>query len=211
MFQSKRDGEPCDARVERTRGRLAAAVLELAAEHDITSASVAELTRRAGVNRGTFYDHAQSPAELLTRVLTLELDEVRRTGMDELRRDGLLLRHLTRSTLQEIFQHVLKHERIYAGPSRSTSIYALRVVLAEHIEQTMLPILSEGFVSLPTSDPHIQPLYAAYMAHGAAGAMEAWLRLPAPRDETVLLGAIEAMYPLWLAPELAPDAAANRP
>lgn len=190
-----------DARVERTRAKLSEAVLALAAERDITKVSVSELTRRAGVNRGTFYDHAQSPVALLTRVLSLELDEVRNSGMDQLRRDGQLLRYLTRSTLQGIFRHVLKHEAIYAGPSGASSTFALRVVLAEHIEQSMLPILREGYVASATAEDDAIPLQAAYLGHGAAAAVEAWLKLPAPRDEALLLRSIEAMYPTWLAPE----------
>lgn len=204
MYSSE-EGPVCDVRIERTRARLADAVLALAAERDIASVSVTELTRQAGVNRGTFYDHAQSPVELLTRVLSQDLDDVRRTGMEQLRRDGQLLRHLTRSTLRGILQHVLKHEAIYAGPSGASSTYALRVVLAEHIEQSMLPILGEGFVDMPLPEAEVPPLIAAYLGHGAAGAVEAWLRLPSPRDENMLLSAIEAMYPPWLAPDLRVD------
>ncbi|MDP5306282.1 TetR/AcrR family transcriptional regulator [Paracoccus spongiarum] len=192
-----------DARIARTRARLAEAVLSLAAERDITSASVSELTRRAGINRSTFYEHAQTPVELLTRVLSCELDGVRRRGMDQLERDGLLLRDLTRSTLHEIFEHVLKHEAVYGGAGRASSKYALRVVLAEHIEQSILTMLREGFVTPPVPGPEAAPLYAAYLAHGATGAVEAWLRLPPPRDEGMLLAAIEAMYPSWLAPDIA--------
>lgn len=192
-----------DARIERTRARLADAVLSLAAERDITSASVSELTRRAGINRSTFYEHARTPVELLTRVLSCELDEVRRRGMAQLERDGLLLRDLTRSTLHEIFEHVVKHEAVYGGDGRASSKYALRVVLAEHIEQSILTIFHEGFVSPPMPGPEAAALYAAYLAHGATGAVEAWLHLPAPRDERMLLAAIEAMYPPWLAPDLA--------
>ncbi len=192
-----------DARILRTRARLADAVLALAAERDIAHVSVAELARRAGINRGTFYDHAQSPVELLTSVLSQDLDEVRRIGMDQLRRDGQLLRHLTRSTLRGILQHVLRHEAIYAGPSGSSSTYALRVVLAEHIEQSMLSILGQGFVQVPIPDADAARLMAAYLGHGAAGAVEAWLHLPSPRDEAKLLSAIEAIHPQWLAPDLA--------
>lgn len=201
-----------DVRVERTRARLAEAVLELAAERDITSVSVTELTRRAGVNRGTFYDHAQSPVELLVWVLSRELDEVRRVGMEQLRHDGHLLRHLTRSTMQGIFEHVLKHEAVYAGPNGASSKYALRVVLAEHIEQSMRPILGEGFVNVPTPGPETTALYAAYLGHGAAGAVEAWLSQPKPRDRAMLMSSIEAMYPPWLAPDrdMAPEHQADR-
>ncbi|PWW07580.1 TetR family transcriptional regulator [Mangrovibacter plantisponsor] len=195
----KEETAVCDVRIERTRTRLADAVLKLAAECDIATVSVTDLTRLAGVNRGTFYDHAQSPIELLTRVLSCELDDVRRAGMAQLRQEGLLFRHLTRSTLSGILQHVLKHEAIYAGQS---SNYALRIVLAEHIEHSMLAILGEGFVKVPMPEMETKALVAAYLGHGAVGAIEAWLRLPRPRNESTLLSSIEGMYPSWLAPEL---------
>ncbi|SEQ77224.1 transcriptional regulator, TetR family [Faunimonas pinastri] len=193
-----------DARVERTRARLAQAVLSLAAERDITTASVAELARRAGVNRSTFYAHAQTPVELLTRVLSSELDEVRRHTMEQLDFDGRLLRSLTRSTLCEIVDHIIKHEAVYGGTSHASSMFALRIVLAEHVEQSVLIVLREGFLVAPEPGPEAAALYAAFLAHGVAGAVEAWLHLPAPRDERVLLTAIEAMYPSWYAPDPGP-------
>ena len=202
-----RDGIPPaseDARVERTRGKLADAVLALAADRDITTASVSELTRRAGVNRSTFYAHAQTPMELLTRVLSGELDEVRRHTMAQLEHDGLLLRDLSRTTLREIVAHVVKHEAVYGGISRISSTYALRVVLAEHVEQSVLIALHGGFVIPPAPGAETAALYAAFIAHGVAGAVEVWLRQPAPRDERTLLAAVEAMYPTWYAPDPGP-------
>lgn len=202
-ISSKKNNVTTDVRAERTYACLAGAVLSLAAERDITNASVTELTRRAGVNRSTFYAHAQTPVELLTRVLSAELDEVRRHGMHQLERDGLLLRDLTRSTLLEIFEHVLRHEAVYSGLSRASSKFALRVVLAEHIEQSMLTIFRGGFVLPPIPGSDQASIFSAYLAHGATGAVEAWLQLPSPRDQRMLLSAIEAMYPAWLAPSLA--------
>lgn len=195
---------PEDARVERTRSRLADAVLALAAERDITTASVSELTRRAGVNRSTFYAHAQTPMELLTRVLSGELDEVRRRTMDQLEQDGLLLRDLTRTTLREIVAHVVKREAVYGGINRISSTYALRVVLAEHVEQSVLIALHGGFVVPPLPGAEEAALYAAFIAHGVAGAVEVWLRQPVHRDEHMLLAAVEAMYPAWYAPDRGP-------
>jgi|UPI00065C7D73 AcrR family transcriptional regulator len=189
-----------DPRIERTRARLAEAVIALAAERDITTASVSELTRRAGVNRSTFYAHADTPVELLTRVLAAELDEVRQHTMEQLDRDGLLLRDLTRSTMQEIVAHVVRHEAVYGSLNRISSVFALRIVLAEHIEQSVRIILREGFVVPPDTGPDAAQLYAAFIAHGAVGAVEAWLHLPAPRDEHLLLASIEAMHPSWYAP-----------
>ena len=189
-----------DARIERTRARLTQAVLSLAAERDITTASVSELTRRAGVNRSTFYAHAETPVGLLASVLSRELDDVRRRTMDQLEGDGLLLRDLTHSTLSEIVEHVVKHQAVYGGHNRASSRYALRVVLAEHVEQSVLIVLREGFVVPPAPGAEAAALYAAFIAHGVSGAVEAWLHLPQPHDPCMLVAAIEAMYPVWYAP-----------
>jgi AcrR family transcriptional regulator len=189
-----------DARFERTRMRLRAVVLALASERDITTASVAELTRRAAINRSTFYSHAQTPIQLLTSVLSQDLDEVRQRTAAHLERDGLLFRDVTRTTLNDIADHVVRHEGVYGSTSRGSSMYALRVVLAEHVEQSVLTLFQEGFVIPPLAGPESAVLQAAFIAHGVAAAVEAWLRLPPPRDKEMLLRAVESMYPTWYAP-----------
>jgi len=188
-----------DARFERTRARLAEAVLTLASEQDITTASVAELARRAGINRTTFYSHAESPVQLLTRVLSQDLDDVRSRTVKQMDRDGLLLRDVTRTTLQEIINHVLRHEGVYGSNNLTSSMYSLRVVLAEHVEASVLQVFQAGFVTPPQSDPQSAALHAAFIAHGVAGAVEAWLRFPLPRSSELLLEAVEAVYPSWYA------------
>jgi AcrR family transcriptional regulator len=189
-----------DVRSERTRLRLFEAVLELAREGDITTASVAELTRRAGINRGTFYAHAESPVKLLTKVLSQELDEVRRQTSIRMESDGLLLRDLSNETLAQIVDHVVRHEQVYDSPYRVSSMYALRVVLAEHVEQSVLSVLDGGFARSPLRGKSATAMQAAFLAHGVAAAVEVWLHTPKPRDRTQLFEAVASMYPTWYAP-----------
>jgi AcrR family transcriptional regulator len=193
---------PDDARFDRTRKRLTLAVLELASEHDITAASVAELSRRAGINRSTFYSHAKTPVELLARVLSEDLDNVREHTAEQLANDGLLLRDVTRTTLREIIDHVVRYESVYGSANRASSMYALRVVLAEHVEHSVLTVFRDGYVIPPLQGQEPATLQAAFIAHGVAGAVEAWLRLPAPRNQDMLLASVEAVYPSWYAPNL---------
>lgn len=54
-----------DRRVVRTKAALTAALFELLAEKDFSKISITELTRRADVDRKTFYLHYQSVDELL--------------------------------------------------------------------------------------------------------------------------------------------------
>jgi AcrR family transcriptional regulator len=195
-----------DARFVRTRARLTAAVLALAGERDITAASVSELTRRAGVNRTTFYAHADTPVALLTNILAADLDRVRKETTERLDEDGMLLRDLTRETMRQILDHVLRHENVYHSANLASSRYALRVVLADHVEQSILMVFQEGFLRPPPPEAAMVEFSAAFIAHGVAASVEAWFRRPAPRDEATLLAAIEAMYPAWYAPAARPAA-----
>lgn len=191
---------PIDPREERTGRQLTQAVLAMAAERDITNASVAELTRQAGVNRSTFYAHATSPVALLTRVLNAELDMVRRRTARDLANDGFLTRDVARQTLDQIIHHVERRIDIYGGIDRASSRYALRVVLAEHVEQSILLVLRKGFVLPPIPGDEFEAMFAGYVAHGVVGAVEVWLRLPQPRAHAALIDAVEQMYPAWYAP-----------
>ena len=64
-----------DRRVRRTRARLEQAMLELMQEKDARSVTVQELTRRADVNRGTFYAHYKDIFDLLDRLLSSYSDQ----------------------------------------------------------------------------------------------------------------------------------------
>ena len=54
-----------DRRVTRTKAALTAALFELLGEKDFSKISVTELTRRADVDRKTFYLHYQTVDEIL--------------------------------------------------------------------------------------------------------------------------------------------------
>jgi AcrR family transcriptional regulator len=194
------DVDPDDIRYKRTRKRLARAILSLAGERDINSASISELTRRAGVYRTTFYAHANTPVDLLTEVLTDELDEVRQRYMMGVEGAGQLLRDFNRRCLREFIDHILKHEAVYGGHDRASSMFVLRTVLAERVKEAVFTSIRRGFVTPPTSSPEDAAVYSGFLGQGIAGAVEAWLRLPAPRDREALLMAIESTFPPWYAP-----------
>jgi AcrR family transcriptional regulator len=195
----KKDGNAPseDVRHERTRKRLARAVLSLASKRDISSASVSELSRRAGIYRTTFYAYAGTVVELLTKVLSSELDEVRRKYMIEQERTGQFLLDPARRSLSDIVDHVVKHEAVYG---RASLTPVLRAVLAEHFQGSLSLAIRKGFVGRPSSRPEDTVVCSAFIAHGIAGGIEAWLHLPAPRDREALHTAIESMYPPWYFP-----------
>ena len=65
-----------DPRIERTRNQLRGAVLWLIEHGGRSDITVQEVTRRAGVNRATFYQHYRDKDELLERTIEELVDEV---------------------------------------------------------------------------------------------------------------------------------------
>lgn len=188
-----------DARARRTRLSLKKAILSLAAQRDVADLSVSELSRLVHINRATFYAHAESPITLLVKVLSDELTALHERNIALLKLDGFLSQANARRTMEEIVDHVLAHEAIYAN--HPTSSLLLRVVLVDHVEQSVLRLFNEGYCVPPLPGPAASRLFSGFIAHGVIGAVEAWLKLPPPRDRQLLIAAIEAVYPHWYAPE----------
>jgi len=189
----------CDARVRRTRLSLKKAILLLAAQRDVAGLSVSELSRSVHINRATFYAHAESPVTLLAQVLSDELNALHERNIALMKRDGFLTQANARRTMEEIVDHVLAHEAIYAN--HATSSLSLRIVLVDHVEQSVLRLFQEGYCVPPLPGPDACRLFSGFIAHGAIGAVEAWLKLPPPRDRQLLIAVVEAVYPHWYAPE----------
>jgi AcrR family transcriptional regulator len=66
------EDEKEDPRVTRTRGLLEAAFMEVVAEKGFQSASVQDITDKAGVNRATFYAHFPDKYALLDHTIRMQ-------------------------------------------------------------------------------------------------------------------------------------------
>lgn len=74
-----------DRRVTRTKAALTAALFELLGEKDFSKISITELTRRADVDRKTFYLHYQTMDEILEEFFEENINHLRET----IEREGL--------------------------------------------------------------------------------------------------------------------------
>lgn len=72
-----------DRRVARTKASLTAALFELLAEKDFSKISVTELTRRADVDRKTFYLHYQTVEDILVEFYEDELAGLKKALAEE--------------------------------------------------------------------------------------------------------------------------------
>ncbi|MGN6032476.1 MAG: TetR/AcrR family transcriptional regulator, partial [Thermomicrobiales bacterium] len=70
------DGVHVDPRVRRTRTMLEEAVLSLAANQDFSTITVRDITKRADLNRATFYLHYRDKEDLCAQALDGLFDEL---------------------------------------------------------------------------------------------------------------------------------------
>ncbi|PRY70612.1 hypothetical protein B0I08_101749 [Glaciihabitans tibetensis] len=203
-----------DARQKRTNLKLTEVILRLSAQRLASEITVSEVTLQAGINRSTFYQHASSPTDLLENVLRAELDEIRARYLDPEAApvDGTALRDVVVAVLE----HVAAHSEIYSrGLGVSSASSSLHPLLSRHFEQSMtdlfaahsivIPITDNGRTagsSSPTDESHSDARFvtesaARFIADGTVGAMEVWLRTPAPRSTDEFMRAYRMLMPSW--------------
>ncbi|WP_460774854.1 TetR/AcrR family transcriptional regulator [Nocardiopsis nanhaiensis] len=160
---------PEDPRVQRTRDRLRAALLSLAAEQELGSVTMAAVTRRAEVNRATVYKHYADLDALVADAMGDAIAHVARCAelcpLDA-PRDRIP------APLNDLFAHVAEHAVLYRrmfseqGSARFTNRLRDRIteVLAARFTQGARP---------PGFDDVAPDLHAAYLAGALVGVIAA--------------------------------------
>ncbi|GAA5088684.1 hypothetical protein GCM10025760_11480 [Microbacterium yannicii] len=185
-----------DPRKQRSRDRLYAAALALAAERQISSLTVTQVAEAAGVHRSTFYEHADSPSGLVDAALTAELDVLR----DELMKDRSDAATAVATVTEGVLRHILRHIDIYRRELGDGG-GALHAMLSRHFRGTTELLLDRGRIRLPLTadgvpDSAVADAAARFLADGTVGIIDGWLRHPRPRVEDFLRVYL-ALLPAW--------------
>jgi len=184
-----------DARIVQTTKALHTAIVELASTTPVSTITVADVTRTAGINRATFYSHATSPGSLLADVLTIDLDRIRAADLVMREESTLDPLAITRRGMEAVVEHVATYRDIYRLALPDPSDASTHRVLASHFETSTL-----GHFELaePGRIPEgvAVPLAAAFIAHGLVGLIEAWLSGKRSSRKT-LVDNIMLMLPIW--------------
>ena len=185
-----------DPRKRRSRDRLYAAALALAADRPISSLTVTQLADAAGVHRSTFYEHADSPESLVEAALTAELDVLR----DELMKDRADAATAVATVTEGVLDHILRHVDIYRRELAGGG-GALHAMLSRHFRGTTETLLERGRVEIPVAVAGASPVSvsdaaARFLADGTVGIIDGWLQHPSPRVEDFLRIYL-ALLPDW--------------
>lgn len=182
-----------DPRHARSAAALSDAVLIAAAETPIDDISVARLSRDAGVSRATFYNHADSPRDLLEKQLSRELDAIRDEFFRGTQTSGSSLRDVWRESERRLLAHVESHDRIYVLGFRG----GLADVLSTHIETSLEQFVERDYPSASEHERLRSRMAATFVAQGSVGAIARWLESPPPRDVESALDVLMRSIPQW--------------
>ncbi len=185
-----------DPRKQRSRDRLYAAVLALAADRPISDLTVTQIADAAGVHRSTFYEHADSPEALVEAALTAELDVLR----DELMKDRADAAAALATVTERVLHHILRHVAIYRRELADGG-GVLHAMLSRHFRGTTETLLERGRVEVPivvdgVSAARVSDAAARFLADGTVGMIDGWLRHPSPRVADFLRVYL-ALLPDW--------------
>jgi AcrR family transcriptional regulator len=168
----ERHGLP-DRRVLRSRAALEAALRELVTERDLRQISVADLTKRAGVNRSTFYEHYVDVHDLAVAACTATYDQLVAAAPiphGQLAPDGSPLPN----PMPALFTHVAEHAPLYRallcdeGSARMINHLLHRITVAARISRGLPP-------DTDATDP-----VSAFLAGAVLGTVIDWLRRDCP-------------------------------
>lgn len=186
-----------DARAQRTRHALHQAVLRLAAEHDVVTLSVAQLARAAQINRVTFYNHAKSPATLLTAALQGELDAVRAGILDSGTQE------VTSRPAVALTEHLVAYLTVYQRNLPVTGQGVLADFLSGHFAQSVHLVFAENRSSLRNpAQNHITSAdtvnaAAQFISRGVIGIIAVWLHSSPRPDQEQLVMFFDQLLPTW--------------
>ena len=191
---------PMDPRTRRSRSALETALRELIAERDLSQISVSDITKRAGVNRSTFYEHYTDVHDLAAASCTTVFDELVAAGpaaVPPATPDG----GPPDNPLPDLFAHVAEHAPLYRallgddGSARVINHLLQRMTVTAHIRRNPAQdtgpyeadgaVLADGAVRPPsprTRRPRAAPHdpAAAFVAGAVLGSVVDWLRHGCP-------------------------------
>ena len=185
-----------DPRKQRSRERLYAAALTLAADQPISSLTVTQIADAAGVHRSTFYEHADSAQGLIEAALTAELDVLR----SDLMKDRADAATAVATVTEGVLHHNLRHVDIYPRELADGG-GALHAMLSRHFRGTTETLLDRGRVEIAVpvagaTPASVSDAAARFLADGTVGIIDGWLRHPSPRVEDFLRVYL-ALLPDW--------------
>ncbi len=165
-----------DKRYQRTHKQLLKVFMDMVLEMDFKEITVSEVSRRADINRKTFYRHFDSIYSVLDELQEDIMGDL--SGLHELFALPPSLEHyrnIVKRFLQILDRNKALHKRLFCSGE-------YRFVF-EKIRSTMTKRLDLSVVSSKASDKNTQHLYIDFLSYGFLFVVGDWLSSEKPMPE----------------------------
>lgn len=189
-----------DPRWTRSRNALREAVLELAATQPVSEISVRSLTKLAGVDRSTFYNHAATPLELLRDILREEIDAPYQAFRLELSISRNAPHEAQERALRSLLNHVRSRADIYRSSLRDGGEDLVLRVLGEHIFEKVREMINERHYPIERAAEVTEferDFGSRVAALGMVGGITTWLLEDPALDEDTFVSSYYRFMPNW--------------
>ncbi|WP_406101127.1 TetR/AcrR family transcriptional regulator [Streptomyces sp. NBC_01003] len=186
--------ERVDPRAARTTRALERAIVELASQGPVARITVAELADRAGVTRATFYNRSASPLGLLIQVLNTDLDRGRELEEGRRAQGDLSVGQRVRMAIGEAADHMARFAGVYEHSLGDPAGHGVYEALVSHFAHYAMSCMDRcTHPALPEANREV---IAQFVAHGFAGAIQAWMADDAVTKDDLVDAAL-ACAPAW--------------
>lgn len=173
-----------DPRVQRTRQMFEEALLNLLEEKDYQKITVQEITKRASLNRATFYLHYYDKDELLEQCLDQALEELRTSvNMPEI--EFQYHSDTPHPTFVRLFEQMMKNSRFYKIMLAEEKI----PYFTEHVKKVIEQFVEQGssFLEKDNIQQRVPSnIKNAYITSAYLGVIIWWLKNDMPYTPTYM-------------------------
>jgi AcrR family transcriptional regulator len=180
-----------DPRQIRTRAALKAALLRLATDESVVTASVATLCKEAGVHRTTFYGHANSLEEFAVDVLSEDIDAITAVEFDPANPVQGYLDALV-NLLEQFKDKRPVFRPLFASPWLGAMVIKMNEYMLHRAELALDSFSTLPGISVP--QPHREA--AAYVAGALVASCVEWVK-EEDDDSHAKARRIQALMPPW--------------
>lgn len=192
-----------DPRVARTQASLQDALLELARRQKLDDITVADVAKRAGVNRSSFYVHYSDKETLLADALERVLDEMS-DSLPTAKKNTSEVPVELRQYLTHIAEHVSLYRRVLGDHGSAVIAARLRHRIELIVRDAVHASQDTVFIGLPLD------VVAAGIAGSVLGVITAWLnRDPLPPVEEATMWIWRVLLLDWHQGEEVPNDASS--
>lgn len=157
-----------DRRVVRTKTALAQALFDLCGEKEFDRITITELTKRANVDRKTFYLHYRSVGDILEDFYAEHLARLQEKLEREVRAEVLDVQGYFRALSNSLEENLGLYQCLVRGPAYDFFRERLREILHCRV--------LGGLQTKTVGRREMLPVYAEFVTNGVLGVYLEWLR-----------------------------------